>query len=441
MKSGTESVAQVIVLGAGMAGLTAARALAERGVRVLVLEARERVGGRVSSKQADGTTVELGAEFVHGRVPELWALIDEAGLETVERDGTVLRAEPDGGLEEDDPQDHAMFKTLEELREHEGPDESFADYIAGKPMASEDREALVGYVEGFNAADAQRIGIKGLAAQQAAEDATEGDRIWHVRGGYAQLAEYLAARVKELGGEIRLGKVVRSIAWEAGSVRVTTGAGVVYAARQCIVTLPLGVLQQVNSGGIEMIPEPRAVPAARRLAMGNVVRFSMVFRRCWWTDAPVAIAPEKLRELSFLFTFAETPAVWWTPHPEPGRAELTGWIGGPRSATLQGRTAEELGAEACRVLAKVFGLGEEDVRRELLSTHTHDWAGDPFSLGAYSYIPAGALDAPRAMTEPAENTLFFAGEHTDITGHWGTVHAAMRSGLRAAEQVLGEAVA
>src|ERR1700733_13239254 len=94
---------QVIVIGAGMAGLTAARALAERGISVLILEARERVGGRVFSKQVDGTTVELGAEFVHGRAPELWALIDEMGAKTAERDGAMLREEGGGGLVEKDP--------------------------------------------------------------------------------------------------------------------------------------------------------------------------------------------------------------------------------------------------------------------------------------------------------------------------------------------------
>ena len=96
-----------------------------------------------------------------------------------------------------------------------------------------------------------------------------------------------------------------------------------------------------------------------------------------------------------------------------------------------------MGEAACVSLARVYGVAADDVRSELISTHTHDWAGDPFSLGAYSYVPAGALDAPRAMTEPAEDTLFFAGEHTDVTANWGTVHAAVRSGLRVARQVTG----
>lgn len=430
-----ENDCQVIVIGAGIAGLAAARALAERGVPVTVLEARERVGGRVFTLHADGATVELGAEFVHGRAPELWALIEEAGIETAERDGTILRTEFGGGIVEDDPQDDAMFRTLEELRDYAGPDLPFADYLADQSMEAGDRAALLGYVEGFNAADAKRIGVHALAAQQAAEDAIEGDRVWHVRGGYAQLAEYLAAKVIELGGEIRVGEVVSSIMWERGRVRVATGDAE-YVAEKCIVTLPLGVLQRANRGGIEIAPEPSAVAAARKLAMGHAARFTMVFRRRWWEDAPVAMSPGKLRDMSFLFTFGSVPAVWWTPHPEPERALLTGWIGGPRSAVLTGQDAEQLGAAACVTLARVFGVAEDDVRGELISTHTHDWAGDPFSLGAYSYVPAGALDAPRTMTEPAEETLFFAGEHTDVTGHWGTVHAALRSGLRAAGQIL-----
>jgi monoamine oxidase len=86
-------------------------------------------------------------------------------------------------------------------------------------------------------------------------------------------------------------------------------------------------------------------------------------------------------------------------------------------------------------LAQVFGLPEQQVRDALLSTHKHDWDTDPFSYGAYSYVPAGALDAPAAMAEPVCGTLFFAGEHTDTTSNWGTVHAALGTGLRAAEQV------
>jgi len=427
----------VLVLGAGMAGLAAARALAERGVGVTVLEAKDRVGGRVLSRVAEGGgVVELGAEFVHGRAPELWALIDECGAETIEREGTMLREEQDGGVAEDDPQDAAMFEPLEELEDFAGEDVAFADWLAASKVPEEEREALLGYVEGFNAADAGRIGVKALGVQQKAEEAIEGDRMWHVRGGYAQLAEYLAARVKALGGDVRLNCEVLGVRWREGLVEVETSAGTLRAKR-CIVALPLGVLQ----AGFRIEPEPRAMAAARRLEMGHAVRFTMVFRERWWVGSAAvdAVDKDKLAAMSFLFTPQQDVKVWWTAHPETEAVPvLTGWVGGPRAKLLEGKSAGELGREACGVLASVFGVAEDVVRAQLVATYAHDWGGDRFACGAYSYVPAGAMDAPAAMARVEGETLFFAGEHTDVTGHWGTVHAAIRSGLRAAAQVLGE---
>jgi monoamine oxidase len=429
----------VVILGAGIAGLTAARSLAERGMHVVLLEAKDRVGGRVFTRKAEGGgTVELGAEFVHGRAPELWALIDECGAKTVEREGTMLREEWGGGLTEDDPQDEAMFEPLEALEDFAGEDVAFADWLAASDVPEDERAALTGYVEGFNAADAKRIGVKALGVQQKAEDAIEGDRAWHVLGGYGQLAEYLAARVKELGGEVRVGWEAVAVRWREDDVEVETNHGVLHAKR-CIVALPLGVLQCVNDEGcLRMAPEPAAIAHARRLEMGHAARFTMVFRSRWWERTGVA-DKEKLAVMSFLFTFQRSVRVWWTAHPEPeALPALTGWVGGPRAKELEGKSAGELGREACAELAAVFGIAENLLRWELLATYAHDWSGDVHARGAYSYVPAGALDAPAAMTHPEADTLFFAGEHTDVTGHWGTVHAAIRSGLRAAEQVLGE---
>jgi len=143
--------------------------------------------------------------------------------------------------------------------------------------------------------------------------------------------------------------------------------------------------------------------------------------------------------MSFLFTPQRMPPVWWTAHPEPeALPALTGWVGGPRAKELAGRSAGELGRQACAALAEIFDVEEAEVRAQLVVTYSHDWSGDPHALGAYSYVPAGALGAPFAMAEPEAGTIYFAGEHTDVTGHWGTVHAAIRSGLRAAGRVIGE---
>lgn len=429
-----EQAADVIVLGAGIAGLAAARSLAERGVRVLVLEARDRVGGRVHSLQTEHGVVELGAEFVHGKDPHLWALIEEADAKTVERNGAMLREKSPGELEVDEDVEEELFGPLDQLADLPH-DMSFAEWLASSDVPAEQRPGLRGYVEGFNAADANRISALSLGLQQKAEERIEGDRAAHMRGGYSQLATFLANRVRKLSGEIRLGCVVESVCWNDGDVVVETNAEI-FRAPQCIVTLPLAVLQRVNQdGALKFEPEPAAIAHARRLAMGSAERFTMIFREPWWEQSK-SVNEKALKAMSFLFTFRRMPPVWWTPHPEPRALPvLTGWAGGPGAAKLVGRDADALGHEACRDLAAIFDLPEQQVRDALIATHKHDWELDPFACGAYSYVPAGALDAPAAMAVPERGTLFFAGEHTDTTGNWGTVHAALGTGLRAAQQV------
>ena len=425
-----EAMYDVVVIGAGMAGLTAARALGERGMRVLVLEAQDRVGGRILTARAENETIELGAEFVHGRPAELWALIAEAAVEAGEREGSQVGFE-DGALRNFSDERDDMFAPLEELKDWQGPDCSFADYLDRSGLPPEVRYPLIGYVEGFNAADHREISAASLGVQQAAEDATDGDLVFHVRGGYDQLPQYLAGRIGELRGEIRLNEAVREVRWRAGSVEVRTDGGT-FGARQAIVTLPLAVLQR---GAVAFTPEVGQISdAARQMRMGQVCRFTLVFRECFWQGLEPQPA---MRDLSFLFTFSEMPPVWWTARPEES-CTLTGWAGGPRCEGLLALTAAELGQMACGTLAKTFGLPAADVKQQLVACHTHNWRDDPYALGAYSYVAAGGLGAPAAMAEPVEGTLFFAGEHTDTTGHWGTVHAAMRSGLRAAGQILGE---
>src|ERR1700731_3825024 len=104
----------IVVVGAGMAGLTAARALAERGRKVLVVEAQDRIGGRIWTRHVGDEAIELGAEFIHGRPPELWALIEEAGLETYERKGTQICFE-DGALSDCSGEMDKVFEPLEKL--------------------------------------------------------------------------------------------------------------------------------------------------------------------------------------------------------------------------------------------------------------------------------------------------------------------------------------
>jgi monoamine oxidase len=423
-----EETINVIVIGAGMAGLTAARTLAEAGLKVLVLEARNRLGGRIWTEHVGGETIELGAEFVHGRPPELWALIEETSLETYERGGAQACFD-DGKLNDCGNEMEEVFQPLEKLEDFHGPDLSFAEYLDRENTPLGERWPMIGYVEGFNGADHREISAASLGVQQKAEDSIEGEEVYCIRGGYHQLPAYLAQRIAEYGGKILTGAPVTQIDWQLGKAEVRTEKET-FSAEKIIVTVPLGILQ---NGNITISPLPNSiVDAASRLRMGQARRFTLLFRERFWQN----LAPQPtLSKLSFLFAFSEMPPVWWTPHPEPSHT-LTGWVGGPRSSVLSELNKDGLAQHACQTLAKIFRIDENKICGWLQDCYTYDWQRDPFTLGAYSYVATGGLNAPKQMTEPVADTLFFAGEHTDVTGHWGTVHAAMRSGLRAADQIL-----
>lgn len=237
------------------------------------------------------------------------------------------------------------------------------------------------------------------------------------------------------------GHIVRRIAWRRGSVEIdgvdSSGSKFSMRSKRCVITLPLAVLQ---AGAVDFAPSPAAIlTQAGRMAMGPVVRVTLLFKSKFWQRSD-----PKLAHLSFLFASEELPPTWWTAEPDAA-ATITGWIGGPKAALFLQRVAARGGSDALLVeclskLARILGRSAEELRELVISCHSHDWQHDEFALGAYSYAPAGAIDASERMTEPVEQTLFFAGEHTDTTGHWGTVHGAIRSGIRAAGQILEEQV-
>lgn len=429
-----EPDADVLIIGAGMAGLAAARSLAAKGWSVLVLEAQARVGGRILTSRIGDEVIELGAEFVHGKPPRLLALIEEAGLTAVERAGSFVQYR-NGAFYEDDSDDgpDESVSVLEQLGDLADGDLSFAEYLDELDTSEEKRASAIGFVEGFNAADYRTISTRALARQQRAEDASEGDRSFHVQGGYDQLPTFLAAKIEEHGGRLRLDTRVNSIAWQPGKVVAKTNQGS-FTARRAVIAIPLGVLL---SGAVEFKP---ALPEAVRnvflpagpIRMGSALRFTMIFREQFWRGASPQPA---MSELSFLIARQMVPPVWWTPYPEESHA-LTGWIGGPQAMELAGLSSAALAERGCESLAKMFQLEPGYLHGLVKGCYLHDWSADRNSLGAYSYVAKDGLAAPGMLAQPFCDTLYFAGEHTATDGHWGTVHAALDSGLRAADQIV-----
>lgn len=414
----------VLILGAGVAGLAAAVELATAGRRVTVLEARNRVGGRIFTLRDDQASLpmELGAEFVHGRPPELLQCFHELGLNLEEMSGTnaCFRERTLSICPQEEPS--ALLDELATFARIEG-DMSFNAFLKRRRPDPEDAAEARSYVEGFNAADADRIGIVALARQQQAEDEIGGGHSSRPPKGYDLLPRYLAEQARRAGARILLGSPAVSVQWKPGELTAHTESAQRFSARQAIITLPLGVLQ---ARSVVFSPEPeRIFAAADQMESGSARRVVLLFRSAFWK--------QKMPAMRFLFAPGLAPATYWTLHPRD-TPMLIAWLGGPAADALH--DPSHLPAQALRSLEQIFSLTPRSLDSKLLRSHQHDWLNDPWTRGAYSYAPAGAAECSAHMAEPVECTLYFAGEHTDTTGHWGTVHGALRSGVRAAKQIL-----
>lgn len=417
----------VVIVGAGVAGLMAAVRLVRAGLRIRLLEARERIGGRIWTHHDPlaGTPIELGAEFVHGKPPELLRLIRAARLPLRKMSGEE-RCFREVGLRNCDHTMESADDVFEQMRPSDGDDCSFEQYLGGIQASREVKKRARGYVEGFNAADSRRISVRALMRQEKAEEAIDGDTIQRIASGYDGVPLALWRRLRRVHSSIRLNTVVREIRWRKDRVEVlarhASGARLApIHSRRAVITLPVGVLQ---ARSVRFTPEPQeTLDAAHRIAMGPVTRITLLFSA--WPD-------EALADTGFIHAEGEPFPTWWTQAPAR-QPVLTAWSGGPAALRHSGHPKQAIARSAIESLSRMLGT---DVAGRVLSWHVHDWQADPFALGAYSYIPVGALDGPAVLARPVEDTLWFAGEATDTEGHWGTVHAALASGDRAARQIL-----
>lgn len=435
----------VVIIGAGAAGLAAARDLTEHGLDVVVLEARERIGGRIFTRHDAGTSVpiELGPEFIHGSAPELAKITRDAGLATIDIDGK--RWETFGGkLRPAEDFWDRISRVMSRLDPKRRPDRSFEDFLKKRPggrRLAKDRTFALKYVEGFHAADPARISGRALAEGGSPGDDVRERRMGRVLDGYDRVVEWLAA---PLGDSIRLSAIATRIRWAPGNVSVEARhhdgrSRPAVNARAAIVAVPLGVLKAApgETGAIEFEPDLRDKRAAlERLAMGSVVRVAFRFSERFWAAEWFAkhAGTQETDTLSFLHTNDEHFPTWWTAYPilEP---VMIGWNGGPKARAILQLASEEIEALAIESLSNQLGVSARRLRGFVEDASMHDWDHDPFSRGAYSYQTVGGADAPAALARPLRGTLFFAGEAAAHDGRTGTVHGAIATGQRAADEV------
>ena len=417
----------VVVVGAGVAGLAATRELVRAGFSVRLFEARERIGGRIFTLRDDAcpVAIELGAEFLHGEAPETVeiARANNFLISDIRGDRFALN--------------HGRIRRLPEFWDRlgnilgridtSGPDESFADFLKRKPggrKAAGDRALAKQFVEGFHAADPALVSAQSVAEESPGSD-PRSERQGRLPLGYHVIPEALA---EDLYDVIRVRAAVERIAWQRGRVNVRVRVArrsVEETARAVIVTVPLGLLK---AGAIDIEP---AIPSFRRalplLHMGSVLRVSLLFREAFWEERDPMDA-------AFLHTSDKRFPIFWTALPN--RAPLlVAWAGGPTAEQHANTTEDERARAALAALATQFDISSRKMKGLFVRGVSHNWQADPFARGAYSYTGVGGMNAAKILATPTAQTVFIAGE-ASAAGRNGTVDGAIASGLRAARQVL-----
>lgn len=419
----------VVIIGAGAAGMMAALEIALTGKSVAIIEAKNRTGGRMHTinNPAFEKPVELGAEFVHGDLPITLNVFEQAGIKINESKGDVweykedrLKQQNDTRKDYDDLEEKFKMLTRDVTVAH------FMNRYLGGSNNEKRRFALKNYVQGYCAGDIEKASSFALC-----EELTSGEEeAYRVDGGYQKLVKYLEEQCRKGGVIFYLSEEAQQIKWQAWDVKVITNKQTI-TGKKALVTVSIGVLQ---SEAISFSPAlPQKMAAAKQLGFGHVVKINLQFTSAFWQEE--AFTKEKnLSKLNFLFSEQAIPT-WWTQHPKK-EALLVGWLGGPPAEEYKRAAKEVVVENAITSLAKILGVPPALLQQKLKSAEWYNWSGDEHFCGAYSYNVVDGEALIKTVLEPVDHTIYFAGEGLHSGNEIGTVEAALTSGRNISHQLI-----
>jgi monoamine oxidase len=283
---------EVIVVGAGVAGLTAARLLCNAGIKVVLLEARDRLGGRVYTHHNSSfpIPVELGAEFIHGKAEDLWEIVNTGNLLVCDVPDSHWYLRGDRLIQDQGPE-RGLNKIILMIEQSGAPDQSLEEFVKNK-LSAKEREVVgasaTDYVERFHAARKDRISTYSLVKVERTAATIEGQKQFRILNGYDGIIQWLRTQIDPQSCDIRLNTIVKEVRWRPHRVEATAeinGKAVIFTASRALITLPLGVLKSTSDGvaSVRFIPElADKQDAVNRLEMGAVIRLTFCFRRRFW---------------------------------------------------------------------------------------------------------------------------------------------------------------
>ncbi len=417
----------VLVLGAGMAGLAAARDLVASGFQVTVLEARERVGGRVWTDRSLGSPVDMGASWIEGtKENPIAALAKECKARTFDTDeGDVDLRDYDGSrvpeaqveqIEKDGEElMEALFEAAEEADKGRSLQEGLDELLEDEELDPLERRALAWVIQNEIvcdvAAETSQISLKGYGD----DDAFDGPSVVFPEG-YDQLPRHVAR-----GLDVRQGHRVKHVDHGKDGVTVETNRGT-FQGDAVVVALPLGVLRANTVTFSPPLPEEKR-RAVERLRMGLLDKVVLAFPRVFWTQGATFsgyLPEEESAYTSFLHVneYAQAGA-------------LMAFVGGDTARAMEKKKEQDVVDEVMATLRTIHGRGIPDPTGVLISR----WAADPLAGGSYSYVPVGVSASERdRLAAPVGDRLYFAGEATNRT-YPATVHGAWLSGVREAARI------
>ncbi|ESA32063.1 amine oxidase [Leptolyngbya sp. Heron Island J] len=420
-----------IVIGAGAAGLAAARTLQDANHSVLLLEARDRIGGRVNTNYDFAAhPVESGAEYLPGENIITWDWVRRYRLATLPvfaryrhqfmyvnqellpfRRWSTIPGMEILELMDDSPIDELIAAWIDAGK----PDISLAQFLSlhKVELSADVRRIVDHFLSGSYAANLEQLGVYGLVELTYAGD---GDRYFRISKGYSHLLEQFAD-----GLHIRYATPVTRIQWSSSGIQIHTETDTIYTAQQIVITLPLALLQENAVEFAPKLPEDK-LNAIQGLGTGHITKLMLKFDQPFWS-----------KDLESCLTTLDTQ-LWWRPgwkrHNEtPVLTAFTGATGADQLGSLGREGAIQAGLQD---LEQMFEMPLAD---RLIDALFVDWQADPYARMAYSYVPVNGVGLRSQLAQPVDQVLFFAGEATHPT-RAATVHGALESGMRAAHEIL-----